>query len=323
MADDPAARLRAMQRRPWGHLVRRLGHPVLALAGRIRTRLESRRLAALLLVLGRRGGARRQALGRAFIAQEVLGEPVAFTDRFGVQVLLYPSDDLVDRYTNEGYNERFEQDFCASFLKPGMTAFDVGANYGLYALLFARLAGPEGVHAFEAEAWNFQRLTTNLALNGQAAVRAECCAVAATSGTAELTVYPREQFGWHTLGRPELEVDGKPYPPSEVRTVPAVSIDDYCATHGVEAIDLLKVDVEGAEIDVLRGASRMLSEGRVRCVLFEVSEVMLEGMGVSGADVFSLLRRHGYALHAFGADGALVPAGDGPTGHYANFVALR
>jgi FkbM family methyltransferase len=305
------------------HTVRRLGHHVLALVGRLRSRLESRRLAALLLVLGRPGSVRRRALGRAYIAQDVLREPVVFTDRFGIQMLLHPSDDLVDRYSHQGYNEYREQDFCASYLKPGMTTFDVGANYGLYALLFAHFAGGDGVHAFEAETWNFQRLTTNLALNGVTGVHATCCAVADTSGEVRLTVYPREQFGWHTLGTPDLEVDGAPYPPSDFRTVPAVSVDDYCAERCIERIDLLKIDVEGAELDVLRGAQRMLGDGRVPCVLFEISEVMLQGMGHSGADVFALLREYGYALHAFADDGALVPAPDRPTGHYANFVALR
>jgi FkbM family methyltransferase len=312
-----------MRRRPAEQLVRRLGHRVFALAGRIRTRLESRRMAAVLLVLGHPGPKRRSALGRAYIAQEVLREPVVFTDRFDVQMLLYPSDDLIDRYANEGYNERREQDFCVSYLKPGMTTFDVGANYGLYALLFAHCVGADSVHAFEAESWNFQRLTTNLALNGATQVQAHCCAVTEASGEVQLTVYPREQFGWHTLGTPDLEVDGAPYPPQERRTVPAISIDDYCSQHGIGQIDLLKVDVEGAELEVLRGAQRMLGEGRVPCVLFEVSEAMLEGMGHSGDEVFDLLREHGYALHAFADDGSLMPAPQRPTDHYANFVALR
>ncbi|MCW2989889.1 MAG: putative methyltransferase [Solirubrobacterales bacterium] len=285
-------------------------------------RRPSPKLAAAALLLGRAKSAEQAALGREYIAQNVLREPVGFTDRFGIQVLLYPSDNLYDRYVHRGYNEVREQDFTARYLKPGMTTVDVGANYGLYSLMFAKLAGPEGVHAFEAEAWNHQRLLVNLALNGWAAgPHVHLAAVADQSGTVELNVFPREEFGWHTIGKPEMELHGQPYHPEETRTVPAVSLDDYCSEQGIDRIDFLKVDVEGAEPEVFAGAAALFAERRVGCVLFEVSEQMLAGLGHTGAEVFEQLRGWGYAIEAFAEDGSLVPAPDAPGQTYENFIA--
>ena len=290
---------------------------------RIRRRvLTSPRLAAIELVLGRGITPSRRALGKGWLVEHVFESPVLFTDRFGVQVLLYPSDGVADRYEHDGYNERAEQ-IVAAFLDPGMVAFDVGANYGLYSLLFAKCVGEGSVFAFEPEPWNFERLTRNIALNDASVVTPIRAAVFGTDGEVELNVYPREQHGWHTLGRPAIEVAGKPCPPEGSVTVPAVMLDTFCSERGITQIDLLKIDVEGAELDVLRGAKSLLERGVVRCVLFEVSPLMLEGMGHTAKEAFSFLRERGFELHGLAERGALTPVNDLAPDTYANYVALR
>jgi FkbM family methyltransferase len=291
---------------------------------RLRRRvLTSPRLAAIELVLGRGIGGRRRALGKGWLVEHVLESPVLFTDRFGVEVLLYPSDGVADRYEHGGYNEQAEQDFCAAFLRPGMVAFDVGANYGLYSLLFAKSVGEGSVFAFEPEPWNFERLTRNIALNDASAVTPIRAAVFRTDGEVQLNVYPREQHGWHTLGRPAMELDGKPCRPEATVGVPAVTLDTFCGEHGIARIDLLKIDVEGAELDVLRGAQTLLESGAIGCVLFEVSPLMLEGMGHTVEEVFTYLRERGFELHDVAEGGALTPVSDLASERYANYVALR
>jgi FkbM family methyltransferase len=291
---------------------------------RLRRRvLTSPRLAAIELVLGRGINPSRRALGKGWLVENVFESPVLFTDRFGVQVLLYPSDGVADRYEHDGYNERAEQDFCAAFLDPGMVAFDVGANYGLYSLLFARCVGEGSVFAFEPEPWNFERLTRNIALNDASVVTPIRAAVFSTDGEVELNVYPREQHGWHTLGRPAMELDGKPCGPEGSLTVPSVTLDSFCSTHGITRIDLLKIDVEGAELDVLRGAKRLLESGAIRCVLFEVSPVMVEGMGYTAQEISSFLRERGFALHGLAERGSLSRVDELASERYANYVALR
>jgi FkbM family methyltransferase len=251
-----------------------------------------------------------------------LAEPVVFVDRFGLRYLLFPSDAVYESFLNEGYYEHAEQSFCADFVKPGMTVFDVGASHGFYTLLFAKLAGPERVHAFEPEEGNYARLRVNLELNGFQGVQASQLAVVDESGEVELNVYPPELYGWHTLGHPTMEVEGKPVVPDASRRVQGVTLDEYCADRGIKRIDLLKLDVEGAELEALRGASRLLREKRVGCLLFEVSQAMVEGMSHDPAEIFDLVREAGLTVNELVADGTLQPAPDRPTRHFQNFVAL-
>ena len=99
-------------------------------------------------------------------------------------------------------------------------------------------------------------------------------------------------------------------------------LDDYCAEHGIERIDLLKLDVEGAELEALRGAERLLREARVGCVMFEVSQAMVEGMGHDPAEIVDLVRSAGLTVYELGDDGQLTRAPERPTLNFQNFVAL-
>jgi FkbM family methyltransferase len=130
----------------------------------------------------------------------------------------------------------------------GGTVLDVGAHTGYYTVLASALAGAAGrVHAFEPQPRNARFLRRHVAINGCANTVVEELAVSARSGTAF--------FGAGSgSGTGRLRPDG----PLEVRTV---SLDDYCDRHHL-APDVIKVDVEGAEADVLRGAERVLRRDR-------------------------------------------------------------
>jgi len=283
----------------------------------------ARRLAGAGVVLtGDRLWHRAGALGKTFIVHDVLRQPVVFTDRFGVRYLLFPSDAIYESFLNDGYYERAEQTFCASYVKPGMTVFDVGASHGYYALLFAKLAGPEFVHAFEPEEGNFSRLRMNLELNGFQGAHVSRLAVLDSPREVELNVFAPEQYGWHTLGEPAMEVDGTPAGPVAQQSVQAVTLDDYCSKNGIQQIDLLKLDVEGAEVEALSGADRLLREGKIGCLLFEVSEAMVNGMGHEATEVFDVVRRSGLNVHELADDGSLQPAPPRPMRNFQNFVAL-
>jgi FkbM family methyltransferase len=284
--------------------------------------VAGRAAATVLIVLGDRLGRRASARGKTFLVRRVLAEPVVFTDRFDLRYLLFPSDAVYESFLNDGYYERAEQTFCAGYVDPGMTVFDIGASHGYYTLLFAKLAGPEHVHAFEPEERNFARLRMNLELNGFESVHASRLAVVDEPRDVDLNVFPPELYGWHTLGTPSMEVDGRPAVPVAQQRVRGMTLDDYCSEHGVERIDLLKLDVEGAELEVLRGAGRLLREGKIACILFEVSEAMVEGMSHDPAEIFDLVRDAGLTVHELAADGTLRRAPARPTMHFQNFVAL-
>jgi FkbM family methyltransferase len=133
---------------------------------------------------------------------------------------------------------------------PGMTVVDIGAHAGFYALLFAKLVGPTGkVIAFEPLPANFRLLEENIALNGLTNVLVRHEAVGERSGELNLEVPDPED---HLLAGPMSSAD-----PRGSMKVPVVSLDDFASQRGLH-IDFIKMDVEGAEGSILKGAQETL-----------------------------------------------------------------
>ncbi|MCW3041134.1 MAG: FkbM family methyltransferase [Solirubrobacterales bacterium] len=173
---------------------------------------------------------------------------------------------------------------------PGGTVYDVGANIGFFALLAARFAGDGGrVLAFEpvpAVADLVREAAQRSGLAGRVEVRTE--AVARTKGAEELYVVADASWS-HLASR------GNPGGAVETITVPVTTLDDVLAG-GAPPPDVVKLDVEGSEGDVLRGAHDTLRRHRPVVVL-ELHD--------THADALPVLREADYALEAL--DGAWAP----------------
>src|SRR3954447_4271700 len=142
--------------------------------------------------------------------------------------------------------------FVTRHTAPGTVAIDAGAHIGLFTVTMARAVGPQGrVVSFEPTQSNARVLRRTVALNGLEAV-AECRpeALAAGRGFAEFYVDEHESSNANSLVRRAGTVGA-------VR-VPTVSVDDVAAEHEVP-VSCMKIDVEGTELDVLRGAERTLA----------------------------------------------------------------
>jgi FkbM family methyltransferase len=269
----------------------------------------------------------RRADLESFVLDHVLRRPIVFEDGRGLRYVLHPDENARAYLEHDGNYEVAETRFCERILCEGWTVFDVGAHIGLYTLLFAQRVGKEGhVHAFEPEPENFGRLRANLALNNIETVRLVRAAAAAESGTATLHVFRPGLGAWHSLGRPTLPdpfVHGQTVEPTAEMQVPTVTLDEYCAHSGVERIDLLKLDVEGAEVDVLRGAEELLGDGRIGTILFEVSLPQSAALRHAPGDVFELLAAVGYESFDIADDGALGPKVELAEARYGNYAATR
>lgn len=148
-------------------------------------------------------------------------------------------------------NGSYEPEQSALFdalIEPGATVFDVGAHVGYYTMLSSQLAGERGhVIAFEPNPRNFAFLQRHVAMNRLANVRVEELAVSDTNGTAHF------EFGTGS-GTGHLAGDG-------ALTVRTVRLDDYCGANDLRP-DAIKIDVEGGELAVLRGAESTLASAR-------------------------------------------------------------
>jgi FkbM family methyltransferase len=132
----------------------------------------------------------------------------------------------------------------------GMRVLDIGAQSGFYSLVLSRLVGPEGmVFAFEPLPANFRVLEENLSLNSIQNVMIRREAVSDFSGNIRFE-FPREEVS--LIAGPLLESDNR-----GAFQVPAISLDDFARQTG-QPIQFIKMDVEGAETAVLRGAVQTL-----------------------------------------------------------------
>jgi len=168
-------------------------------------------------------------------------------------------------------------------LRRGDTLVDVGAHLGLYTVAAARRVGSAGrVVAFEPDPESFALLAAHVRLNG-VADRVEL--VKAAVGDRNGRVPFR---GGRQLESCVLAIA----PPGE-RTVPCVSLDDAL---GKRHVDVLKIDVEGYEVHVLRGARRLLRDParRPRAVFLEIHPYAWAALHVAGPDLLAELAGAGY-----------------------------
>ncbi|MEY2407994.1 MAG: hypothetical protein QOF48_664, partial [Verrucomicrobiota bacterium] len=223
-------------------------------------------------------------------------------------------------------SELKEQALVRQLVAPGMTAFDVGANIGKYTKLFSLLVGDTGkVFAFEPAPVSFQRITSLAAAENLTNVTPVHRAVCEREGRITLHQFPEEYSSWNSLGRPEMEDPRDPsrlVPIVGTVDVEATTLDGFCRQHGIEQIDYLKLDVEGAELRALEGARQLLQRKAVRYLQFEISQKMLEGLNTRARPVFDFLAQAGYECRAITSEGRIGGQVTDSSAFYENYIAI-
>lgn len=173
-------------------------------------------------------------------------------------------------------------------LRPGATFVDVGANWGYFTLLAAHRVGAGGrVVALEPDPRLFALLQRNVAMNGLGMVDVVRVAAADRAGELQLAGYDAAGGNW---GVSSLMADAA----GERFSVDAATVDEVLDARGVDSVDLLKMDIEGAEEMALRGMEAGLARGRYRRVLMELHPTLHPRGAAVAADVARLLEAHGY-----------------------------
>ncbi len=166
---------------------------------------------------------------------------------------------------------RYESEECAfveRYLRPGMCILDVGAHHGFYTLLASLKTGPTGrVLAFEPSPRERAKLVRHLRLNRRANVKVFDRALGSAEGAAELFLVDGTETGCNSLRRPNV------VQPTTAVSVRVDTLDGCLASEGIAKADFVKLDVEGAEIEVLKGAVNMLERRPRPVFLCEVQDI--------------------------------------------------
>jgi FkbM family methyltransferase len=170
------------------------------------------------------------------------------------------------------------------------------------AMLFASAARSGQVHVFEPIALNAALIRANSSLNGFSNIEVNNVAVGTVEGEVEFSVSVDSAYSSMIATHRRHE--------SQLIKVPVVSLDEYIEKQSIRRVDILKIDVEGAERLVLEGARNLLSDPtrRPRAVLLELFDDNLRSFGTSAAECLQKMVDFGYRPHAVRpGSGELVP----------------
>jgi FkbM family methyltransferase len=241
--------------------------------------------------------------------------PVPIRLPFGA-LWLSRNDNMGEPLRTGGF-ERDELAFVGRFLRSGKTVLDVGAHQGLYSLLASKLVGPSGhVYSFEPSPRERRALGINLLLNLCRNVSVQNVALGREEGSADLYVVQGYQRGCNSLRPPKAESKTSP-----VR-VPLETLDGFALKKRLRAVDFIKLDVEGGELDVLRGGTHLLESRPRPIILAEVQDIRTAPWGYRGKDILDYLGDREYEWFLFLEGGLLAPLDLVASQFDGNFLAV-
>ncbi len=183
-----------------------------------------------------------------------------------------------------------------SYLREGMVVFDVGANIGFYALHFARKVGPNGkVYAFEPVPEYFERLKQHINLNDVTNIIPVPIALSDQKGTAKMSVASGDSSLFHHESDRFIEV-------------PLATLDEFMSEHQINCAHALKLDVEGAELHVIRGANHTIQNFKP-IMMVELNATTLKAAGTSPEELFRTIVSYGYRAYVI-RNGQAIPTGE-------------
>ena len=171
--------------------------------------------------------------------------------------------------------------------------FDVGANTGIYSLAALSAQRDANVHAFEPTPEIAAHLRETAALNGLDHLFIHEAAVLGKKGQAVLRRFRGETGTNEGMNFISTEFNG---PGAE--HVQAICLDQFCLDHGINRIDLLKIDVQGHEHSVLRGAENLLRDGRITTIFMELNWAKDSRSVCPASESIDILEKTGYKFCA-------------------------
>jgi FkbM family methyltransferase len=203
----------------------------------------------------------------------------------------------------------------------------IGANFGVWVTALAAAHPTAHVYCFEPTPNTFAGLSANIALNRLRNVTALQLAVSDSEGVFpfQLTENASNLNRLAPIKSSAADLHRSRFIGARTTEVRSVVLDDFCRDQGIDRIGFLKIDVEGADVCVLRGARDLLRRQAIELMLIEVDPDNLRESGDSLEGLASRIAEEGYAFHFLQTDGSLGPPVDirlhARSGHSFDIVA--
>lgn len=193
-------------------------------------------------------------------------------------MMLFPSEAVALALTMAcGLYEKLTTNIVKRLLRPGYIFVDVGASFGYYTILAASIVGPRGkVIAFEPEPTRFIFLKTNIKINRFPHVIAVNAAVSNVNGESHFYISGEESSLYM-----------RPGPQIKVKTV---RLDEFLESIGINSINMIKIDVEGAEMLVLEGAEKVFRRSKNLRLIIELNPQALKVAKVHPYDLIEKIK---------------------------------
>lgn len=203
-----------------------------------------------------------------------------------------------------------ETPYLADLLSGAPVCLHVGASDGRHSYVMTQVAPKARIYAFEPSAFAYEVLKVGIAWHRIGKQVTAIHAAASDKPGEMLLVTPKKTSGRmgrayayvaetrpNGAARPDLEDTGM-----NIEPTPVITLDAFCAEHGVDRVDFIRMDIEGAELRALMGAVKILDRDLPH-VLLEIHPDMLQArFGASGDAVLDLFRDRGYRMFALNGD---------------------
>ena len=205
-------------------------------------------------------------------------------------------DSILCKYIYISFEEA-EIIFLNKFLKKGDVFFDIGANIGLFSLNASKVVEKEGkVYSFEPAPTTFLRLKENIEINQYKNVVIENVGLSEKKDKLKFNVSVSGYDAWNSFTK--LNDVGE----FNSIEVPVISLDSYIQENKISRIDLIKIDVEGWELFVLKGVTNLLKSDNAPVLMIEFTETNTFAAGYYCGELFDYVKSFGYEWYSYNVE---------------------
>ncbi len=245
----------------------------------------------------------RGYFGRRFNGERILTE---YDD--GIKIWVSLSNYIESNIFWQGVEEedRGQVKLLKELLKPHHVFFDVGANIGVISMIAANIVAEGRVHAFEPSDHHLEKLHQNLRANDFQNVVVNPYALANGNGSHKIHIPEYDEDEIHNTGRASLNRDNELQVDFRTEEIITRQMDSYVDEQTINRIDFIKIDVEGEELNVLRGGQETI-ERFSPDVMMELNKHHLDRAGETPEDVLSYWDKQDYSVYRIGYNGEIKP----------------